>query len=42
YQLADSRIRLISRENRGLIATLNEGLELARGKYIARMDADDI
>lgn len=28
--------------NRGLIFTLNKGIELARGKYIARMDADDI
>jgi len=28
--------------NNGLIATLNEGLEKARGEYIARMDADDI
>lgn len=38
----DSRIRLVQRENRGLVASLNEGLALARGKYIARMDADDI
>ncbi|MCD6048113.1 MAG: glycosyl transferase family 2 [Gammaproteobacteria bacterium] len=38
----DERIRYISRENKGLIATLNEGIDLARGKYIARMDADDI
>ena len=38
----DKRIVLISRENRGLIASLNEGIEQAKGKYIARMDADDI
>ncbi len=38
----DDRIRVVRRENRGLIASLNEGLELARGRYIARMDADDI
>lgn len=38
----DCRIRLVQRENRGLIATLNEGLALARAPYIARMDADDI
>lgn len=38
----DSRILLISRENRGLIATLNEAIEISRGDYIARMDADDI
>jgi len=38
----DERIVLISRENRGLIASLNEGIIKATGKYIARMDADDI
>jgi len=39
---ADPRMRIVSRENRGLIATLNEGLGLARSHLIARMDADDI
>ncbi|MBZ9664913.1 glycosyltransferase [Pseudomonas sp. LMG 31766] len=38
----DSRIILISRENRGLVSTLNEGVAKSRGKWIARMDADDI
>ena len=38
----DDRIRLIVRENRGLTRSLNEALALARGDYIARMDADDI
>jgi glycosyltransferase involved in cell wall biosynthesis len=38
----DSRIRIVSRANRGLTATLNEGIALARGEFIARMDADDI
>jgi len=42
YKSQDERIVLISRENRGLVASLNEGIEKARGKYIARMDADDI
>ena len=28
--------------NIGLIATLNRGIDLCRGKYIARMDADDV
>lgn len=39
---ADPRLRIVSRETRGLIATLNEGLGLARSHFIARMDADDI
>ncbi|WP_082826276.1 glycosyltransferase [Croceicoccus estronivorus] len=38
----DSRVRAISRENRGLIASLNQLLDEARAPYIARMDADDI
>lgn len=38
----DDRIVLIVRENRGLVASLNEGIRIARGKFIARMDADDI
>ena len=39
---SDPRIRLISRENRGLIASLNEGIHAARAPLIARHDADDI
>ncbi len=38
----DSRMRLVSRENHGLVASLNEMIAIARGKYLARMDADDI
>lgn len=38
----DNRFKVISRENKGLIASLNEGISIAKGKYIARMDADDI
>lgn len=30
------------KKNEGLIYTLNRGLDLAQGKYIARMDADDV
>lgn len=41
-QFADPRIRLISQENTGIATALNNGLVLARGKYIARFDADDI
>jgi glycosyltransferase involved in cell wall biosynthesis len=40
---SDSRIRLIRNEtNLGLTRSLNRGLTLARGKYIARQDADDV
>lgn len=40
---ADPRIRLIANtERKGLAANLNRGIQLARGEYIARMDADDI
>src|SRR3990172_2066353 len=40
---ADPRIRLLrNSSNRGVIATLNRGLEEAHGEYLARMDADDI
>lgn len=42
YMAKDERVVLISRENKGLPASLNEGIAIAKGKYIARMDADDI
>jgi glycosyltransferase involved in cell wall biosynthesis len=38
----DPRIRLITQANRGLAATLNRGIELASGRYIARQDQDDV
>lgn len=39
----DARIRLVSNEqNLKLTATLNRGLDMARGEYVARMDADDV
>lgn len=40
--LKDKRIRLYrNSKNIGLTKTLNKGLMLAKGEYIARMDADD-
>jgi glycosyltransferase involved in cell wall biosynthesis len=39
----DPRLRLVSDgRHKGLATRLNEGIDLARGKYIARMDADDV
>lgn len=39
----DRRIKLyINDKNRGLVYSLNKGLKYCKGKYIARMDADDI
>jgi glycosyltransferase involved in cell wall biosynthesis len=38
----DSRIRVIDQPNKGLITTLNEGMAIAKGDIIARMDADDV
>jgi glycosyltransferase involved in cell wall biosynthesis len=39
---SDKRIRFIEQQNMGLSATLNKGIALARGEYIARQDNDDI
>ena len=38
----DGRIKLINQENTGLTKTLNKGLSMAQGEYIARMDSDDM
>src|SRR5215218_8009066 len=39
----DSRVKHLKNEqNRGLIFSLNRGVEAAKGAYIARMDADDV
>ncbi len=38
----DARLRYLSRPHRGIGATLNAGLGAARGRYIARLDSDDL
>jgi glycosyltransferase involved in cell wall biosynthesis len=42
YATRDGRIRLTSRPNTGVVRAANEGIGQARGKYLARMDSDDI
>lgn len=43
YKEKDHRVKLyINEKNLGLIKTLNRGISLAKGEFIARMDADDI
>lgn len=41
-RIRDPRIVLIDQENMGLTRSLNKCISLARGKYLARMDADDV
>ncbi|TAH21991.1 MAG: glycosyltransferase [Cytophagales bacterium] len=42
YQAQDTRIVIDSHENMGLGNSLNRGMGMAKGEWIARMDADDI
>ena len=41
YAASEPRMRLVTRENRGLIASRNELLAAARGELVAWMDSDD-
>jgi glycosyltransferase involved in cell wall biosynthesis len=38
----DQRLTVISQNHRGIPFALNSGLKIAKGKYVARQDADDI
>jgi len=42
YAQRDSRIVALKQSNSGVVATANKAISLAKGTYIARMDADDI
>jgi len=43
YNQEDERIKIVNNhKNIGLTKSLNKALKITRGKYIARMDADDI
>lgn len=37
----DTRIRVLRCEHRGIIPTLNSGLQICQGELVARMDSDD-
>ncbi|MDR1683984.1 MAG: glycosyltransferase [Elusimicrobiota bacterium] len=41
YAQRDARIKVTTRENRGLSVTRNEGIQAARGEYIYFLDSDD-
>jgi glycosyltransferase involved in cell wall biosynthesis len=42
FAARDPRIRLVSRPNTGIVKALNQGLAMATGELVARMDADDV
>jgi glycosyltransferase involved in cell wall biosynthesis len=42
YERSDKRIRVVTRPNTGVARARNGGMALARGRYIAVMDSDDV
>jgi glycosyltransferase involved in cell wall biosynthesis len=42
YAKEDARVVIVDQARKGIVSALNHGIALSRGKYIARMDADDI
>lgn len=42
FEARDSRVRILSRANTGIVGALNDALALAQGALIARMDGDDV
>jgi len=42
YRSKDSRIKLCNGNRQGIVGALNVGIEESKGKFIARMDSDDV
>jgi glycosyltransferase involved in cell wall biosynthesis len=42
YALIDPKIKIIKGDNEGISGALNKGFDVSKGKFIARIDADDI
>jgi len=42
YERVDSRVLVITRPNTGVTRARNDGMTVARGRYIAAMDSDDV
>lgn len=42
YSDIEDRIVLINRENKGLVQSLNDAINISKGKFLARMDSDDL
>ena len=41
YALKDNRIKVVNQSNKGVSASRNEGIKLAKGDYIINIDSDD-
>lgn len=42
YAKIDKRLVVVEQKNQGLVKTLNTGIKMAKGEFIARMDSDDV
>jgi len=42
FMRKDNRIQLIDRDNKGVVYSLNEAISKSKGKYIAKIDHDDL